>query len=80
MTDLTRYREKVAKVSKAAHQADEEKEYEKAFQLYTNALDIFTHLIKWEQNKKLIEIYKMKAEEYLQRAEFIKKEILLNQS
>ena len=78
MTDLTRYRDKVAKVCKDAHQADEDKEYERAFHLYTNALDIFTHLIKWEQNQKLTEIYKMKAEEYLQRAEYIKKEILLN--
>jgi len=76
MTDLTSYREKVANYGKLAHQAEADKNFEQAYEYYTKALDIFIHMIKYEKNPKLIEIYKQKMGEYLERAEYLKKTVI----
>lgn len=46
MSDFSAYREKVANYGKMAHQAEAEKKYDEAFEYYTKALDIFSHMIK----------------------------------
>lgn len=58
MSDFSAYREKVANYGKQAHQAETDQNYELAYENYTKALDIFMHMIKYEKNPKLIEIYK----------------------
>lgn len=87
MSDLSSYREKAANLGKLANQAETEKDYQRAFDYYTKALDIFSHMIKCkcptisnkyvdEKNSKLVEIYKMKADEYFERAMYLKKQVL----
>jgi len=76
MSDLSSYREKAANLGKLANQAETEKDYQRAFDYYTKALDIFSHMIKYEKNSKLVEIYKMKADEYFERAMYLKKQVL----
>lgn len=46
MSDLSSYRDKVANLGKIANQAEQDKDYQKAFEHYTKALDIFSHMIK----------------------------------
>lgn len=46
MSDLSSYREKAANLGKLANQAETEKDYQRAFDYYTKALDIFSHMIK----------------------------------
>ena len=46
MSDLSSYRDKVAMYGKQANQAEGEKNYQLAFEYYTKALDIFSHMIK----------------------------------
>jgi hypothetical protein len=91
--DLSHYRDRVAAMGKKARNADSEGDFEAAFDLYMKALEIFAHLIKckarvgWmclciklligEQNKRLTEIYREKADEYMVRAETIKREIIV---
>lgn len=117
MSDLSSYRDKAANYGKLANQAEQEKDYAGAFEYYTKALDIFSHMIKCkfqtnkkdsalnksasigceadkiylrihiqsgflkccnidEKNPKLIEIYKRKAEEYFERAAYLKKQVI----
>lgn len=58
MSDFTAYREKVAALGKQAQQAETDKNYEAAYDYYMKALDIFMHMMKYEKNVKLKEIYK----------------------
>ena len=103
MSDLSAYRDKVANYGKLANQAEQDKNYEAAFEYYTKALDIFSHMMKCnypsslfppirihyheapshltncyldEKNPKLKEIYSKKANEYIERATYIKKQVL----
>lgn len=46
MSDLSSYREKAANYGKLANQAETDKDYSQAFEYYTKALDIFSHMIK----------------------------------
>ena len=46
MSDLSSYREKAANYGKLANQAETDKDYTQAFEYYTKALDIFSHMIK----------------------------------
>lgn len=46
MSDLSSYRDKAASYGKQANQAEQEKNYQAAFEFYTKALDIFSHMIK----------------------------------
>mmetsp|Transcript_23429 Transcript_23429/g.17887 ORF Transcript_23429/g.17887 Transcript_23429/m.17887 type:complete len:150 (+) Transcript_23429:31-480(+) len=79
MSDFSQYREKVANFGKLANQAEKDKNYEEAYNYYTKALDIFMHMVKYEKNPKLIEIYKQKMYEYMERAEYLKKTVLNKQ-
>jgi len=87
MSDLRPYREQVAELGKKASMAENEKKYEEAYHHYMSALDIFVHLIKCKPNKKLTcaveknpsltKIYKDRMTQYLSRAEYIKKTVLV---
>ena len=46
MTDLSSYREKVKQYGIQANNAEQEKNYEQAYELYTKALDVFMYMIK----------------------------------
>jgi len=46
MSDLSSYRDKAANYGKLANQAEQEKNWEAAFEYYTKALDIFAHMMK----------------------------------
>jgi MIT (microtubule interacting and transport) domain len=46
MSDLSAYRDKAANYGRLANQAEQDKDYQLAFDNYTKALDIFSHMIK----------------------------------
>ena len=46
MSDLSSYRDKAANYGKQANQAEQDKDSQLAFEYYTKALDIFSHMIK----------------------------------
>lgn len=50
MTDLSAYRERVKQYGIQANNAENEKNYEQAYEFYTKALDVFMHMIKYEKN------------------------------
>lgn len=76
MSDLSEYRTKVTEFGKAAKIAEEQKDYQKAFDNYKSALTIFQHLLKYEKNANLKQVYQEKMKQYLDRAEYIKKQVL----
>jgi vacuolar protein-sorting-associated protein 4 len=47
-------------------------EYEKAYQQYYSALELFMLALKWEKNPKSKEMIRAKAGEYMERAEKLK--------
>lgn len=47
-------------------------EYEKAYPLYMNALELFMVALKWEKNQKTKETVRAKVAEYMERAEKLK--------
>ena len=51
MSDLTAYREKVKNYGMQANQAEQDKNYEQAYEYYTKALDIFIHMIKCKKEQ-----------------------------
>lgn len=53
MSDLSSYRDKAANYGKQANQAEQDKDYQLAFEFYTKALDIFSHMIKCKYKRKL---------------------------
>ncbi|KAL4871014.1 hypothetical protein BDV12DRAFT_184120 [Aspergillus spectabilis] len=57
---------------KKAIESDNEGEYEKAYQLYYSALELFMLALKWEKNLKSKEMIRAKAGEYMERAEKLK--------
>lgn len=59
-------------VVKKAIDNDTSGEYEKAYQLYYQALELFMLAIKWEKNAKSKEMIRAKAGEYMERAEKLK--------
>jgi MIT (microtubule interacting and transport) domain len=46
MSDLSSHRDRVSKLGKDANQAEQDQNYPLAFQCYTKALEIFSHMIK----------------------------------
>jgi len=76
MSDLSNYRTQVTEYGKRANDAEKAERFEEAYQNYMAALDIFMHLIKYEKNPKLTEVYRQKMGQYMQRAEYIKKTVL----
>ncbi|KXL44500.1 hypothetical protein M433DRAFT_90390 [Acidomyces richmondensis BFW] len=59
-------------VVKKAIEQDSNGEYEKAYQLYYQALELFMLALKWEKNAKSKEMIRQKAGEYMERAEKLK--------
>ena len=59
-------------VVKKAIENDTAGEYEKAYQLYYQALELFMLALKWEKNVKSHEMIRGKTKEYMERAEKLK--------
>ncbi|GAB7351360.1 hypothetical protein MBLNU459_g2043t1 [Dothideomycetes sp. NU459] len=59
-------------VVKKAIEQDTNGEYEKAYQQYYQALELFMLALKWEKNAKSKEMIRAKAAEYMDRAEKLK--------
>ncbi|TVY41891.1 Vacuolar protein sorting-associated protein [Lachnellula occidentalis] len=59
-------------VVKKAIEADTAAEYDKAYQLYYQSLELFMLALKWEKNAKSKEMIRAKAAEYMERAEKLK--------
>lgn len=59
-------------VVKKAIDNDTNGEYEKAYQLYYQALELFMLALKWEKNAKSKDMIRTKASEYMERAEKLK--------
>jgi vacuolar protein-sorting-associated protein 4 len=59
-------------VVKKAIESDTAGEYEKAYQLYYQALELFMLALKWEKNAKSKDMIRAKASEYMERAEKLK--------
>jgi len=59
-------------VVKKAIDNDTAGEYEKAYQLYYQALELFMLALKWEKNAKSKEMIRAKAGDYMERAEKLK--------
>lgn len=57
---------------KKAIEQDTAGEYEKAYQQYYQALELFMLALKWEKNAKSKEMIRAKAAEYMERAEKLK--------
>lgn len=57
---------------KKAIDADTAGEYDKAYQQYYQALELFMLALKWEKNQKSKEMIRQKAAEYMERAEKLK--------
>ena len=57
---------------KKAIESDTAQDYEKAYQLYYQALELFMLALKWEKNPKLKEMIRSKVGEYMDRAEKLK--------
>ncbi|OQO08177.1 Vacuolar protein sorting-associated protein 4 [Cryoendolithus antarcticus] len=62
-------------VVKKAIEQDTAGEYEKAYQQYYQALELFMLALKWEKNAKSKEMIRTKAAEYMERAEKLKKHL-----
>lgn len=63
---------------KTAIESDTAGEYEKAYQLYYQSLELFMLALKWEKNAKSKEMIRQKAGEYMERAEKLKQHIADN--
>ncbi|KAL8691453.1 MAG: hypothetical protein Q9218_003317 [Villophora microphyllina] len=59
-------------VVKKAITADTDGDYDKAYQLYYQSLELFMLALKWEKNAKSKEMIRTKASEYMERAEKLK--------
>ncbi|KAF2481544.1 P-loop containing nucleoside triphosphate hydrolase protein [Neohortaea acidophila] len=65
-------------VVKKAIEQDTAGEYEKAYQLYYQSLELFMLALKWEKNAKSKEMIRQKAGEYMERAEKLKNHLADN--
>lgn len=59
-------------VVKKAIENDTAQEYDKAYQLYYQSLELFMLALKWEKNQKSKDMIRTKAAEYMERAEKLK--------
>jgi len=62
-------------VVKKAIESDTAGDYEKAYQLYYQSLELFMLALKWEKNAKSKEMIRAKASEYMERAEKLKQHL-----
>jgi len=67
------FKDKAIEFVKEAVQEDKDGHYEKAFHLYLNALEYFKTHLKYEKNPRAKEAITAKFEEYLKRAEELRK-------
>ena len=67
-------------VVKKAIEQDTAGEYDKAYQMYYQALELFMLALKWEKNAKSKEMIRQKAGEYMERAEKLKNHLAENDS
>ena len=65
-------------VVKKAIEQDTAGEYEKAYQMYYQSLELFMLALKWEKNTKIKENIRQKAGEYMERAEKLKNHLAEN--
>eukprot|EP01117_Protostelium_nocturnum_P016569 TRINITY_DN6585_c0_g1_i1.p1 TRINITY_DN6585_c0_g1~~TRINITY_DN6585_c0_g1_i1.p1 ORF type:complete len:461 (-),score=159.11 TRINITY_DN6585_c0_g1_i1:63-1361(-) len=72
MGDINFLQKAIVLVSQAADK-DEEKQWAEALHLYSSGLQHFSLALKYEKNEKTKELVKNKMEEYLKRAEHLKK-------
>ena len=63
-----------------AIELDNAGEYEKAYQAYYSALELFMLALKWEKNPKSKEMIRAKAGEYMERAEKLKAHLAGNEN
>jgi len=66
---------KAIEIVKQATEKDEAKQYEEAYNLYQKALDYFMLYLKHDKNEKLKAMVRRKVDEYLKRAEELRKTI-----
>lgn len=66
-------------VVKKAIENDNAGEYEKAYQLYYQSLELFMLALKWEKNAKSKDFIKGKAGEYMDRAEKLKQHLVASE-
>ena len=84
-THLVEIRHKAIKIAKEASQLDAEKKYEEAVTKYIECIELFKHVIKCihlliidTENKDIKETLLQKANEYLNRALEIKRDLKRN--
>lgn len=65
-------------VVQKAVESDTAGEYEKAYNLYYQSLELFMLALKWEKNQKSKDIIRAKAGEYMERAEKLKAHLAEN--
>eukprot|EP00884_Botryococcus_braunii_P018340 jgi/Botrbrau1/518/Bobra.110_2s0147.1 len=70
------FKDKAIEYVKEAVDEDNAGNYPKAFELYKIALDYFSTHLKYEKNPRAKEAITAKFKEYLERAEYIKKEFI----
>lgn len=58
-----------------AIESDNSQDYEKAYQQYYSALELFMLALKWEKNPKSKEMIRTKTGEYMERAEKLKQHL-----
>lgn len=63
---------------KKAIDHDNAGEYEKAYQTYYSALELFMLALKWEKNPRSKELIRAKTGEYMERAEKLKNHLANN--
>lgn len=63
---------------KKAIESDTSGDYDKAYQTYYQALELFMLALKWEKNPKSKEMIRAKAGEYMERAEKLKNHLAEN--
>jgi len=73
MTTSQQNLNKAIEIVKQATEKDQAKEYEEAYTLYHKALDYFMLYLKHDKNEKLKSMVRGKVNEYLKRAEELKK-------
>lgn len=71
----TQFLDRAIATVKKAVELDNGGEYEKAYQQYYAALELFMLVIKYEKNAKQKQMIHVKAKEYMERAENLKKHL-----
>lgn len=76
----TNFLERAIAAVKKAVESDTAGEYEKAYQQYYQALELFMLVLKYEKNARQKEMIKEKTKEYMERAEKLKQHLADNDS